>query len=143
MKITTVIELHEMIQAAQMELEELKSLVSSPPTSKFDGLSKVTAVTSRTENYSVKILDYERRLCNLREEKSIAMLDLSAEINRRVQGRKAAEILFRHYVMCEPFAEIAESMSLTKSAVYYFRRKGCREYETARANSVFSASPVY
>ena len=127
MKLSTVFELEEKICATRDELANLKALATAT-TTRLDGLPRAKAVTSRVENYAVKILDCERRLANLREDSAIAQIDLAFAIFKRVTG-KAGEVLYQRYILCKSFAEIADSLNCSKSSVYYLHGQGCREYD--------------
>lgn len=126
MKLSTVIELEEKICAARDELARLKSLATAT-TSRMDGLPHSTSATSRVENYAVKILDYERRLANLREDSLCAQLDLTLDITKRVHGA-AGEVLYQRYVLCKPFTEIIAALNYSERAVYNYHRRGVKEY---------------
>lgn len=114
MKLTAVIELDEKIFATQELLDSLRAKTKEAATSKLDGLPHGKATASRVETLTVKIVDTERSLDNLREEYAITMLDLTEEITRRVDG-KAATVLHKRYVGMKSIPVIANEMDLSPS----------------------------
>lgn len=128
MKVTRVMELEEIISSTRDELESLRAKATAPSTSKLDGQPHAKATASSVEVLSVKIVDTERRLVDLREEYAIAQLDLAEEIYRRVNGR-AAQILFERYVGGKSIPEIAKMMDLTASRVRQLKSDGLKAFE--------------
>lgn len=127
MELTTVLELEEEISATRDEIESLRAKATAPSTSKIDGLGHAAPMASRVETLTVKIVDAERRLENLREEWAIASPKLSAEIVRRVTG-KAWRFLFERYVEGKSVSEIADEMSLTASRVRQLIIEGKKQF---------------
>lgn len=127
MKLTSVMELEEKISSTRDELESLRAKASAPSTSKLDGQPHAKATASRVETLTVKIVDTERRLVDLREEYAIALIDLAEEIYRRVTG-KAATVLFERYVDGKSIPEIAISMDLTASRVRQLKSDGKKQF---------------
>ena len=110
------------------QLDSLRAIATSPRTSKLKTTpTGKSPSTSQVENLTVRIDDLERRLQGLREEKAIAMLDVTAAIGERVTG-KAATVLFRHYVNGESFSEIAAEMNLSASQVSRLHCSGVRAF---------------
>ena len=122
MKLSTVFELEEKISAARYELENLKSLATAT-TRQMDGLPRSTSTTSRVESLAVKIMDCERRLAELVEEKICRQVDLTLEISERVTGN-AAIVLILRYSSCKTFAEIARAMSLSRPRISALHKQG-------------------
>lgn len=127
MKLETVTELEEKILATEELLETFRVKAKAAGTSKIDGQPHGQATTSRIESLTVKIVDTEKELADLREEYKTTVLNLSRAIDQRVKGR-AATVLYFHYVMCEPFAEIANMMSLSQSQISRLHRQGRKEF---------------
>lgn len=126
MKLTTVFELEEKICATRDELERMTALATAT-TSRLDGLPRATSITSRVENFAVKILDCQRRLDGLVEEKICAQLELTLDITKRVKDN-AGEVLYQRYVKLKPFAVIIAEMNYSERAVYNYHRRGVKEY---------------
>lgn len=129
MKLTTVFELEEKISAARDELARLKSLATAT-TARIDGLPRSTSVTSRIENYAVKILDCQRRLDGLVEDSLCAQIDLTLDITKRVHGTAGA-ILYRRYIQLKPFAVIAAELNYSESAIYKFHSDGVKKFNAS------------
>ena len=122
MNLRAVFELEEKICAARDELEQLKSLATAI-TPQLGGLPKAKSLSSRVENLAVKILDCERRLDELVEEKICRQVDLTLEISERVTGN-AAIVLILRYSSCKTFAEIARAMSLSRPRISALHKQG-------------------
>ena len=122
MKLSTVFELEEKICAARDELEQLKSLATAI-TPQLGGLPKAKSLSSRVENLAVKILDCERRLDELVEEKICRQVDLTLEISERVTGN-AAIVLILRYSSCKTFAEIGRTIHYSRKQVWTFHQRG-------------------
>ncbi len=117
LELNVVNTLNAQISTLETKIDEIRASITSPRTSKINEVpSGNTASQSQIEDMTVRIDELERRLCNLREEKSIAMLDLTTEIYRRVSG-KAGTVLCRRYIFGETFAEIATELCLSESRV--------------------------
>ena len=129
MRLSTVFELEEKICATRDELARLKSLATAI-TPRLDGLPKAKSLTSRVEALAVKILDCERRLAELVEEKICAQVDLTLEISERLQG-DAATVLTLRYANCKTFAEIARAMSLSRPRISVLHKQGLSFFSKA------------
>lgn len=127
MKLTVVSDLYKKITLKEERLAFLYTKSKSAPKSGLDGLPHGTTETSRTESLATKIVDTEGELENLRDEYAAASFQLVSEINQRVSG-KAATVLFRHYVMLEPFTQIAEELELAPSSVSKLHRHGVKQF---------------
>lgn len=132
MKVTRVMELEEIISSTRDELESLRAKATAPSTSKLDGQPHAAQMASRVETLTVKIVDTERRLADLREEYAIAQLYLAEEIYRRVNGR-AATILFERYVGGKSIPEIAKMMTLSASRVRQLKSEGLKAFDSSTA----------
>lgn len=132
MKVTRVMELEEIISSTSDELERLRAKATAPSPSKLDGLPHAKATASRVETLTVKIVDTERRLADLREEYAIAQLDLAEEIYRRVNGR-SAQVLFEQYVGRKSISEIAKMMDLSASRVRQLKSEGLKAFDSSTA----------
>lgn len=141
MKLTSVMELEEKISSTRDELESLRAKASAPSTSKLDGQPHAKTTASRVETLTVKIVDMERRLADLREEYAIALIDLAEEINRRVNGR-AAQVLFERYVDMKSIPEIASAMGLTASRVRQLKSDGLKAFEQSTKRGCIQYSPA-
>lgn len=130
MKLTVVSVLYQKITSTQAALAFWYQKAKSPPNSSLDGLPHGTKNESRTESMATKIVDTERELENLRDEYAAASFQLVSEINQRVSG-KAATVLFRHYVMLEPFTQIAEELELAPSSVSKLHGRGVKQFYDA------------
>ena len=122
MKLSTVFELEEKICAARDELARLKSLATAI-TPKLDGLPKAKSLSSRVENLAVKIMDCERRLDELVEEKICAQLDLSSELAEQLTDNILSVMALR-YVHGKTFAEIGRLIHYSRKQVWLFHQRG-------------------
>lgn len=127
MELTAVIELGENILATETELENLRTKAKAAGVAKIDGQPHGQATTSRVESLTVKIVDTERKLDNLREEYKATLHNLSREIDQRVKGR-AATVLDFYYIMRLPFAEIASLLGLSVPRISQLHRQGRTEF---------------
>lgn len=127
MKLTVVSVLYQKITSTQEKLERLRTKATEAATSRLDGLPHGTTEKSRTESLAIKITDTERELENLRDEYAAASFQLVSEINQRVSG-KASTVLFLHYIMFEPFTEIAAEMKITPSHVSKLHGRGVKQF---------------
>lgn len=130
MKLTDVSVLYQKITSTQAALAFLYTKSKSAHTSHLDGLPHGTKNESRTESLATKIVDTERELENLRDEYAAASFQLVSEINQRVSG-KASTVLFLHYIMFEPFTEIAAEMKISPSHVSKLHRHGVNQFYDA------------
>lgn len=140
MKLTRVMELEEIISSTRDELESLRAKASAPSPSKLDGLPHAAQMSSRVETLTVKIVDTEKELADLREEYAIALIDLAEEIYRRVNGR-AATILFEQYVGGKSIPEIAKMMDLSASRVRQLKSDGLKAFEQSTKRGCIQYTP--
>lgn len=131
MKLSTVFELEEKIQATRDAIKRMKASAASASTTRLDGLPRPKNFSSRVESLAIKITDRERELAALVEESAIAQIDLTIEISDKVEGA-AGEVLYQRYILCRPFAEIAAAMDYSQSQIYQLHRRGVAEFNGER-----------
>lgn len=132
MKLSAVQDLERKIEITRSQLETLRT-VATNITSKLGGLPRAKAQTSKVEAVAVRIVDVENQLAELCDELADKSFLLADEIYRRVKG-VACTVLFERYVMCKTFAQIATDMNYSEASIYYFHRRGKKEYERTDLN---------
>lgn len=126
MKLDEVIKMRGEIAACERRLESLREMQTAM-TSRLDGLPKAKAHVSRVEKVATQIVDTERCLAELNREVDEKASELAEEIFRRVEGMSCA-VLFKRYVMCKTFAQIASETNYSEPNIYYWHRKGVKAF---------------
>lgn len=126
MKLTVVMDLQKRIAAAERRLKSLREMETSI-TSRLDGLPRAKAHTSKVEELATRIADTEKNLAEFYAEIDEKASELAEEIFRRVDGMSCT-VLFKRYVMCKTFAQIATETNYTEPNIYYWHRQGVKAF---------------
>ncbi|MBR0288638.1 MAG: hypothetical protein IJQ82_06625 [Selenomonadaceae bacterium] len=126
MKLDEVIKLRGEIAACERRLESLREFETAM-TSRLDGLPKATARVSKVEKLALQIVESESCLAQLYAEVDEKARELAEEIFRRVDGMSCT-VLFKRYVMCKTFAQIASEMNYSEPNIYYWHRQGVKAF---------------
>lgn len=129
MRLSTVQELKSEIEQEQSRLESLRAS-STIITTRLDGLPRPTSQqSSRVEGLAVAVLESERRIAELADEYAAASIQLLDEIYSRIKNKAARAVLFKRYVLCKQFAEIATELGYSEANVYRLHRRGKNLFE--------------
>lgn len=126
MKLDEVIKMRGEIAACERRLESLREMQTAM-TSRLDGLPKAKAHVSRVEQVATQIVESESRLAQLYAEVDEKASELAEEIFQRVEGMSCT-VLFKRYVMCKTFAQIATETNYTEPNIYYWHRQGVKAF---------------
>ena len=74
-----------------------------------------------------EIVDAENELSRLVIEFAESSEELTTLIKQRVKGN-AAIVLYRRYILCETFKEIATAMNYSEHNIYRLHRRGVRSF---------------
>ena len=126
MELLTVRTLKEKIEDTKWELLMLNSTMESIQADLIGvPFSKTTA--QLVENLATRITDTQNKHAKLIEELSKASGELAKQISQRVKGN-AAIVLYRRYILCETFKEIASAMNYSEYNIYHLHRQGVRSF---------------
>lgn len=128
MRLSTVQELKAEIEQEQSRLESLRAS-STIIITRLDGLPRPTSQSSRVEGLAVAVIDSERRIAELVDEYAAASIQLLDEIYSRIKNKAARAVLFKRYVLCKQFAEIATELGYSEANVYRLHRRGKNLFE--------------
>ena len=128
MKLSAVQDLKREIEHVKQQLESLRT-AATVITPTLDGLPRSKATTSQVERFATRIVDVEQKLSVLAAECADASIELVNEIYNRVGDGAECAVLILRYVSCKTFAEIAASLSCSKSAVFRLHLRGKQEFE--------------
>ena len=121
MELLTVRTLKEKIEDTKWELLMLNSTMESIQADLIGvPFSKTTA--QLVENLATRITDTQNKHAKLIEELSKASGELAKQISQRVKGN-AAIVLYRRYILCETFKEIASAMNYSEYNIYHLHRR--------------------
>ncbi len=126
MELLTVRTLKEKIEVAKLKLLALRENAQSI-TAKLDGLPRSQSLTSKVEKFAAQIVDAENELSRLVIEFAESSEELTTLIKQRVKGN-AAIVLYRRYILCETFKEIATAMNYSEHNIYHLHRQGVRSF---------------
>ncbi len=126
MELTAIRTLKLEIAATEQKLLALRENAQSI-TAKLDGLPRSQSLTSKVEKFAAQIVDAENELSRLVIEFAESGEELTTLIKQRVKGN-AATVLYRRYILCENFKEIADAMSYSENNIYYLHRQGVRSF---------------
>lgn len=126
MELLTVRTLKEKIEVAKLKLLALRENAQSI-TAKLDGLPRSQSLTSKVEKFAAQIVDAENELSRLVIEFAERSEELTTLIKQRVKGN-AAIVLYRRYILCETFKEIATAMNYSEHNIYHLHRQGVRSF---------------
>lgn len=132
MELTAIRDLKEKIEDTKWELLMLNSRMETIQAELIGvPLSKATA--QLVENLATRITDTQNKHAKLIEELSRESEELAKQISQRVKGN-AARVLYRRYILCETFKEIASAMSYSEHNIYYLHRRGVRSFSAKQGN---------
>lgn len=126
MELTAIRDLKEKIEDTKWELLMLNSRMETIQADLIGvPLSKATA--QLVENLATRITDTQDKHAKLIEELSRESEELAKQISQRVKGN-AVRVLYRRYILCETFKEIATAMNYSEHNIYHLHRQGVRSF---------------
>jgi len=126
-EMNTVRELNKKIRDLEWRLQALRAEADNIVPI-LDGLPHASATKSRVENLTLKILDSERELDNLREQFISAALELDNKIENTSLNQQEKTVLSLRYVSCMNFQDIWLKLGTSDAKIFYLHRAALKKF---------------
>lgn len=114
------------IDSERRRLNDLKIIATSATVSLIDGMPHAKPTTSRPENFSILIVESERRICELASKLDSAAAEMTTAIYSAGLPMPMSSSLVLRYCACLTPEEISERLQLTRRYVQMLIRAGER-----------------
>ncbi len=121
-ELNKVREMNRDLKDAERSLELLRlSIAAKVPVR--DGMPKAMSTDSRVEIVTIRIIDLEKEIDEIKAEMIGAMKDLEVKIKKAIVDRTARKLFILRYVDCMYFRDIAFALGYSEAHIYYLHDK--------------------
>lgn len=124
-ELSAALEIRRQIEMETARIEDLRLCAESVGGSKLDDMPKATPMTSKTEKLTVKIMESEERLNQLRAELAEASGQLAERLSNELNGSSLMlSVLLRRYVAGLSITAISRQMHFTRDYILKVHNRG-------------------